>query len=218
VKTTEHGDRGAPEVFQLIKEKGVVLCPTLAAGDAFSRYRGWRKGTGPEPSRIVQKKNSFREALQAGVTICAGGDVGVFSHGDNCLELELMVEYGMPALDVLRSVTSANARVFGIDGKVGSVKPGLLADLAAVEGDPSGNISRLSQVKMVMKEGVRLKQAFHVKKKKCNEAWGFLFQKVRYLLTGTVASKLFHPFNFRRSCSPFKYDAAYRNFPARNLF
>ena len=153
VVTIEHGDGGTPEVFQLMAEKGVALCPTIAAGDAILQYRGWQKGIDPDPGRILQKKKSFRAALDAGVTICAGGDVGVFTHGDNVRELELMVEYGMKELEVLRSATSINARVFGIDNKVGNIGKDLAADLVAVKGNPVENISDLRQVIMVMKEG-----------------------------------------------------------------
>ncbi len=153
VKTIEHGDGGTPEVFRLMAEKGVALCPTIAAGDAVSQYRGWRKGTDPEPARIVQKRKSFKAALEAGVVICAGGDVGVFPHGDNVRELEMMVEYGMPELEVLKSTTSVNARVFGIGDKLGMIKEGLLADILVVAGDPSKNVSDLREVVLVMKGG-----------------------------------------------------------------
>jgi imidazolonepropionase-like amidohydrolase len=153
VETIEHGDAGTPEIFKLMKAKGVALCPTLAAGDAVSRYNGW-KGGDPEPERIQRKRNSFREAIAAGVTICAGSDVGVFSHGDNARELELMVEYGMAPLDVLRSATSVNAKVFHVGDKVGMLAKGFLADLIVVEGDPTTNISALRKIKMVMKDGM----------------------------------------------------------------
>ena len=79
----EHGDGGTLEVFKLMKEKGVAFCPTLAAGDAISQYSGWEKGKGQEPERITYKKKSFKDALASGVTIIMGGDVGVYSHGDN---------------------------------------------------------------------------------------------------------------------------------------
>lgn len=153
VKTIEHGDNGTPEVFKLMKEKNVALCPTLGAGDAVSQYRGWKKGTDPEPERITNKRNTFKMALKAGVTICMGGDVGVFSHGDNAREMEMMVDYGMKPLDVLRSATSVNADVFQIANEVGRVKKGLFADLVAVEGNPAENIHAVRQVKMVMKSG-----------------------------------------------------------------
>jgi imidazolonepropionase-like amidohydrolase len=154
VSTIEHGDGGTPELFALMKSKGIALCPTLAAGDATAQYSGWRKGVDPEPERIRQKRESFRQALAAGVTICMGGDVGVYAHGDNAREMEMMVDYGMAPLDVLRSATSVNADVFGIAGKLGRVRPGLLADLLVVDGDPSVEISKVRKVRWVMKEGL----------------------------------------------------------------
>ncbi|HQU61368.1 MAG TPA: amidohydrolase family protein, partial [Saprospiraceae bacterium] len=153
VKTIEHGDDGTLEVFRLMKEKGVALCPTLAAGDAISRYRGWDGRPETEPQRIKEKKESFRLALESGVTIIAGGDVGVFPHGENARELELMVEYGMAPLAVLRSATAVNAAVFELP-ELGLLQPGFLADIIAVEGDPLEDIHSLRKVALVMKDGV----------------------------------------------------------------
>jgi imidazolonepropionase-like amidohydrolase len=153
VSTIEHGDGGTPELFAAMKAKGIALCPTLAAGDAVARYNGWRKGIDPEPERIRQKRENFRQALASGVTICMGGDVGVYAHGDNAREMEMMAEYGMAPLDVLKSATSVNADVFGIANKAGRVRPGLLADLLVVDGDPSADITKVRKVKWVMKEG-----------------------------------------------------------------
>ncbi len=155
VSTIEHGDNGTEEVFKLMKEKNVALCPTLAAGEAIEQYRGWRKGSGTEPNRVTNKKKTFEMALRAGVTICMGGDVGVFTHGDNAREMELMVEYGMKPIDVLKSATSVNADVFGYGTRIGRIKKSLLADFVAVEGDPSQNIQDIRNVKMVMKDGKR---------------------------------------------------------------
>jgi imidazolonepropionase-like amidohydrolase len=154
VRTIEHGDQGTPEVFKLMKEKGVALCPTVAASDATSQYKGWKKGIEPAPERVQTKRKSFAAALAAGVTICMGGDVGVFPHGDNAREMEMMVEYGMKPIDVLRSATSVNADVFNISDKAGRIKAGLPADIVVVEGDPTSNISLVRKVKLVMKEGV----------------------------------------------------------------
>ena len=151
-ETLEHGDAGTPEIFALMKEKGVALCPTLAAGDAITQYRGWKKGIEPEPERIKNKRKTFKEALDAGVTICFGGDVGVFTHGDNAREMEMMVDYGMKPLDVLRSATSVNARVFHQE-QLGQIKTGFLADLVAVEGRPDVRISDVRNVKLVIKNG-----------------------------------------------------------------
>ncbi len=154
VHTIEHGDLGTPEIFRLMKEKGVALCPTIMAVEAGAMYKGWRPGIDVDPERVVQKHKSFKAALQAGVTICAGGDVGVFTHGKNYLELEKMVEYGMPAEAVLQAATSGNAEIIGWGAKLGSIRKGMLADLIAVSGNPLADIKALEQVKFVMKDGV----------------------------------------------------------------
>lgn len=153
VVSIEHGDGGTAEVFELMADKGVSLCPTIAAGDAISQYRGWDKEKGPVPARIIQKRKSMQLALKAGVVINAGGDVGVFPHGENVRELELMVDYGMTPLATLIATTSVNARIMGWDDRLGRLKPGLLADLLIVEGRPDLNISHLKNVKGVMKGG-----------------------------------------------------------------
>ena len=153
VSTIEHGDEGTEEIFRLMKDKGVALCPTLAAGDAILQYGGWKRGTDPEPARITTKKKSFQTALKAGITISMGGDVGVFTHGDNAREMELMVEYGMKPSDVLKSATSINADVFGYSEKIGRIRKGLLADIIAVQGDPSIDIKAIRNIRLVMKDG-----------------------------------------------------------------
>jgi imidazolonepropionase-like amidohydrolase len=158
VDTIEHGDEGTPEVFKLMKQRGVALCPTVAASDAISRYRGWKKGNDPEPDPIKKKRESMKAARDAGVTFAMGGDVGVFAHGDNVREMELLVhEYGFSPLEVLRQATSGNAKIFHLNDR-GSIRAGLLADLISVAADPTKDIAALRQVHFVMKGGVVFRQ------------------------------------------------------------
>lgn len=156
--TIEHGTNGTPEVFKLMAERGVALCPTLAASDATSRYRGWN-GSDPPPPAVLAARKSFAAARAAGVKMCVGGDSGVFAHGTNAREMELMVAAGMPAPQVLIAATSGNARIFKLDARLGVIKPGLLADLVAMEGDPSRSIGALRAVRLVMKDGVVVRSA-----------------------------------------------------------
>jgi imidazolonepropionase-like amidohydrolase len=139
-ETIEHGDGGTPEIFKLMVERHVALCPTLAASEATSSEAG-----------IAQKRASFKAALDAGVTILSGSDIGVFPHGENAREIELMVDYGMPRLDALKAATSVAGRVLHMN--IGEVKPGMFADLIAVDGDPVTDITALRRVKFVMKAG-----------------------------------------------------------------
>lgn len=153
VESIEHGDGGTEETWRILTQHNVTLCPTLAAGDATRQYAGWTKGVDPEPASITAKRASFKAALAAGVTMCVGGDVGVYPHGDDARELELMVDYGMTPLAVMKAATSGNARLLRWEDRVGRVAPGLLADLVAVTGDPTRDVRAVRGVSFVMKGG-----------------------------------------------------------------
>lgn len=158
VSTIEHGDHGDLEVYQLMKEKNIPLCPTLAAFEAYQEYfSGYKKGVDPETSALLERKKNFQLALSTGVKICMGGDVGVFAHGDNAREMELMANYGMKPIDVLRSATSINADAFGYGDRIGRIKKGLYADMIAVLDDPSIDIKNIRKIQLVIKNGERYK-------------------------------------------------------------
>lgn len=156
VYTIEHGDGGTPEVWQMMAERDVALCPTLGAVESIMQYNGWRKGVDPDPERIRRKKAMFTAALEASVPMCMGSDVGVFDHGDNVYEMELMEEYGMVPLAVLRAATSGNSAMLHLP-EVGRIDTGLYADLIAVPGNPTEDLSTLRDVRLVMKGGMLYK-------------------------------------------------------------
>jgi imidazolonepropionase-like amidohydrolase len=152
VDTIEHGYGGTPDIFKLMHDRGTGYCPTLGASEAYARYfEGWN-GQEPAPASVEENRHAFQLAMKAGVKICMGGDVGVFAHGQNWLEMEAMEHAGMSAADVMIAATSGNANIFHLTDR-GEVKPGLLADLVAVEGDPTRNVSAVRNVRFVMKGG-----------------------------------------------------------------
>ncbi|NVJ63681.1 MAG: amidohydrolase family protein [Flavobacteriaceae bacterium] len=152
VQTIEHGDELDRSTAQLMRERGVYFYPTLAAVESIESYRGWNKESQKETERLKKKKNSFSIALKEGVSIGMGGDVGVYPHGENALEMELMQEYGMKSLEVLKSTTSLNAKAFNLHN-LGQLKEGFKADIIIVNGDPSKDIHQMRSVLWVMKEG-----------------------------------------------------------------
>jgi imidazolonepropionase-like amidohydrolase len=150
--TIEHGYSGTPEVFKLMHDRGTALCPTIAASEAYARYFEHWTGEEPAPESVEQNRRSFRLAMKAGVAICMGGDVGVFTHGHNWLEMEAIQRAGMSAAQVLIAATSGNARILHLADR-GAIRPGLLADLVAVDGDPTRDVAAVEHVRLVMKGG-----------------------------------------------------------------
>ena len=152
VDTVEHGYGGTAETFKLMHDRGTALCPTLGASEAYARYfEGWN-GQEPAPASVQENRHSFQLAMRAGVRICMGGDVGVFPHGKNWLEMEAMQRAGMQPAQVMITATSGNASIFHLPDR-GQVKPGLLADLDAFAGDPTRDISAVEHVRFIMKGG-----------------------------------------------------------------
>ena len=157
VDTIEHGYGGTAEVFKMMHDRGVALCPTLGASEAYARYfQNWN-GQEPAPESVQENRRSFQLAMKEGVKICMGGDVGVFAHGQNWLEMEAMQRAGMPAADVMIAATSGNAAIFHLADR-GQVKPGLLADLVAMPADPTRDVSAVEHVNFVMTGGDIVRQ------------------------------------------------------------
>ena len=163
VHSIEHGSYMDEETMKLMKERGTWYVPTIMAGEWVAE-KSLVDGYFPDIVRPKaaaigpQIQETFAKAYRAGVPIVFGTDSGVSPHGENAREFSLMVAGGMPPMEAIRSATGIAAEFLGIDDRVGTVKPGLLADIIAVAGDPLADISVLEDVRFVMKEGVIYKR------------------------------------------------------------
>ncbi|HEX3466865.1 MAG TPA: amidohydrolase family protein [Candidatus Elarobacter sp.] len=148
VQTIEHGNEGTRAVFDLMAERGTVYVPTLAAYEALERIRNQPK----DHPAVVAKRAAFDAARASGVTIANGSDIGVFPHGQNAREIELLVEHGLSPIEALRAATSVAARVLRYDG-LGTIRSGAHADLLAVLGDPTVLVGSLRDVRLISRSG-----------------------------------------------------------------
>lgn len=163
ITTIEHGTKMTEEVMDLMKEKGTFYVPTISAGKFVAEKA---KEPGYYQPLVVPKaleigpqiQKTFGKAYKRGVKIAFGTDAGVFPHGENAKEFGYMVEAGMPPMEAIKAATVVNAGILNMSDRIGTIEPGKLADIIAVDENPLTNIKTLERVTFVMKEGVIYKK------------------------------------------------------------
>ena len=167
VDSIEHGSFMKPETLAMMKKKGTYLTPTLMASE-------WIMGKLANYPAALQEKakaafnarsEMFRNAVKMGVKISFGTDAAVYPHGENAKEFKLMVDLGMSPIDALKSATASDAELFGVAQKLGALEKGKLADVIAIPGDPTSDITATERVSFVMKEGKIIRHGPHAAQK-----------------------------------------------------
>jgi imidazolonepropionase-like amidohydrolase len=158
VASIDHAYQLSAETMRLMREKQIYAVPTFAITEYFADHAETPATAKRERAMLEFHAAEFRKQIAAGVPFAVGSDAGPFPHGTQGRELELMVKYGMPAADVLKSDLLNGARLLDWQGEIGELKPGYFADVIAVPGNPLDDISVLQRVSFVMKNGVVYRQ------------------------------------------------------------
>ena len=154
VASVDHAYQLSDETMRIMREKKIPAVPTFAIAEYFADHAATPAAA--ERERKLQDLHAaeFKKQMAAGVPMAVGSDVGPFPHGTQAREFELMVQYGMSPIAVLRSDLINGAELLGWEGQIGALKPGYFADVIAVPGDPTKDIGVLKRVSFVMKGGV----------------------------------------------------------------
>ena len=153
VVSIDHAYQLSDETMRLMREKRIIAVPTFAISEYFADHAEPGLAQTRRRESLELHAREFRRQLAAGVPMAAGSDVGPFPHGTQARELELMVRYGMQPLAALQADLLNGAKLLGWEGQIGALKPGYLADIIAVRGDPTRDVGALSKVTFVMKAG-----------------------------------------------------------------
>ncbi len=154
VESVDHADQLSDETMRLMREKGIPAVPTFAIVEYFADHASTPAAGERERKMQEFHAQEFKKQLTAGVPMAVGSDVGPFPHGTQAREFELMVQYGMTPVAVLQADYINGSKLLGWDGQIGALKPGYFADIVAVPGDPTKDISAVTKVSFVMKGGV----------------------------------------------------------------
>jgi imidazolonepropionase-like amidohydrolase len=156
--SVDHAYLLSAATMKAMKEKGIPAVPTFAISEYFADHAATPAAAAKRRESLAFHAAEFKKQLAAGVPMAVGSDVGPFPHGTQARELELMVKFGMSPADALKADLLNGAKLLGWEGKIGELKPGFYADVIAVDGDPIADISAVTKVRFVMKNGVVYRQ------------------------------------------------------------